>query len=88
MQEKLITVEIDENGNVSADFSGFIGDACLEEEQRLRRELAECGMLVTPRGPGQRNQGAKIGASSVNRQEPMVPIVRPQKMRSAPKVCR
>ena len=64
---KLIITDIDENGNVTTDFSGFIGDACLEEEQRLRRELAECGMLVTPRGPGERKQGEKIGASSVNR---------------------
>jgi len=58
---KFIITDIDENGNVTTDFSGFLGDACLEEEHRLRRELAECGMFLTPRGAGERKQGGKAG---------------------------
>jgi len=64
---KLIITDIDENGNVTTDFSGFLGDACLEEEHRLRRELAECGMLVTPRGPGERKQGENAVESTSRR---------------------
>lgn len=48
---KTIITAIDENGNVTTDFTGFAGDACLAEEDRLRQELASLGLSLTVR-PG------------------------------------
>jgi len=42
---KVIRTTIDAEGNVSIDFSGFVGNECEAEEDRLRRSLAELGLL-------------------------------------------
>ncbi len=41
---KRIEVTVDRNGVVKADFIGFIGDQCHEEEARFRQALAGFGV--------------------------------------------
>lgn len=43
---KSINTIIQPNGDVVADFSGFAGDDCVVEEERLRRELASLGLTL------------------------------------------
>ena len=66
---KSIVTAIDENGNVTTDFSGFGGDACIEEEERLRRELASLGLTLHVRpGTTRRHQDhARASQTSTNR---------------------
>ena len=52
---KTITTAIDENGNITTDVTGFPGHACLAEEDRLRKELASFGMVLTVQ-PGSTRQ--------------------------------
>ena len=47
--KKTIKVIIDENGNLEADFSGFIGNECEGEEKRLRERLEQYGIVVKNR---------------------------------------
>ena len=42
-----IEVRIDEQGRVHVEFSGFAGDACLEEAERLQRALVALGVKVS-----------------------------------------
>ncbi|MDQ7794698.1 MAG: DUF2997 domain-containing protein [bacterium] len=52
-----IKFEVDPRGRVKADFSGFAGEDCREEEEKLRRLLAGLGLAmatasVRPKEPG------------------------------------
>lgn len=39
-----IEVEIDEEGNASFDYKGFIGDQCIETDGALKEKLRELGI--------------------------------------------
>jgi hypothetical protein len=41
-----ITIEVDEDGNLHADFSGFRDRACEGEEERFRALMAGFGLLA------------------------------------------
>ena len=43
---KKITVLIDDNGNLHADFSGFQDRTCGHEEERFRKLLVDLGLTV------------------------------------------
>ena len=43
---KKITVLVDDDGNLHADFSGFQGRTCESEEEKFRRVLAGLGLVV------------------------------------------
>jgi len=43
---KVIRTIIDEDANISTDFSGFVGDECQVEEERLRQALASLGLVL------------------------------------------
>jgi len=43
---KKITVLVDDDGNLHADFSGFQGRTCESEEEKFRRILAGLGLIV------------------------------------------
>jgi len=43
-----VTVKVGRDGSVEADFSGFAGDDCLEEADRLAQALARYGLRVNP----------------------------------------
>jgi len=43
---KKITVLVDDDGNLHADFSGFPGRTCESEEEKFRRVLADLGLAV------------------------------------------
>lgn len=42
-----IRIRIDESGRIRVEFSGFSGDACLEEAERLQKVLAGLGVKVS-----------------------------------------
>ena len=44
-----IVVDIDEAGQVQADFVAFAGGSCEEAERRLRQSLAEWGIQIKGR---------------------------------------
>ena len=46
---KSIQTRVTEGGNVHLEFSGFTGHDCQTEEERLRRELTELGLIVEPK---------------------------------------
>lgn len=50
MKEQRIIVEIDHSGKITADSSGFSGDACIDELERLLEGLAP-GVAVVKRKP-------------------------------------
>lgn len=41
MQEIIIDIEIDENGDIKAETKGLKGESCIEELEMLMEELAE-----------------------------------------------
>lgn len=43
---KIIAVEIDDEGNVRVDVSGYVGDACLEDAARLQKALQQLGLQL------------------------------------------
>jgi len=43
-----ITVTVERDGSVEADFSGFTGDDCVEEADRLAEVLSRFGLKVNP----------------------------------------
>ena len=57
---KNITIDVDEAGNVIADFSGYVGDTCLFDEAKLRELLKEMGLQVTVNKSTPKNQGMRI----------------------------
>lgn len=50
MKEQRITIEIDHEGRITADASGFTGDACLKDLERLLEDLAP-GTATVDRKP-------------------------------------
>lgn len=50
MKEHRITIEIDDEGRISADADGFTGDLCLKELDRLLEGLG-AGRATTARKP-------------------------------------
>lgn len=48
MTERKVTVKVRPDGSVEADFAGFVGDACLDEAERLAEMLARFGLEVSP----------------------------------------
>lgn len=57
---KNIRIDIDEAGNVLADFSGYVGDTCLFDEAKLRELLKEMGLLVTVSKSTPKNKDVRI----------------------------
>lgn len=43
---KKITVIVDEDGNLDADFSGFKNNECVGEEEKFRHILEKYGIIV------------------------------------------
>ena len=43
-----IEAEVDRNGQVKVEFSGFDGETCFEEAEVLRRALKELGLWAIP----------------------------------------
>lgn len=54
MKEQRITVEIDDQGQITADAEGFSGDACLQDLEKLLDELAEWESVDRKADPGDR----------------------------------
>jgi hypothetical protein len=42
-----IEVQVDRRGNITTDFSGFLGEACFDEADRLAKVLARLGLQVS-----------------------------------------
>lgn len=42
---EMIRVVVDEKGNVHVEFVGYAGSSCQIEEEKLRRQLAELGLV-------------------------------------------
>jgi len=45
---KRVDVKVGRDGHLQAEFSGFAGDDCVDEAERLRQVLAGFGLLVEP----------------------------------------
>lgn len=45
---KRIDVQVNRDGTFRAEFSGFAGDDCIDQAERLRAVLAGYGLLVDP----------------------------------------
>ena len=45
---KRVDVKVGRDGHLQAEFSGFAGDGCIDEAERLRQVLAGFGLLVEP----------------------------------------
>lgn len=45
---KKVEVRVDRDGRVLTEFSGFAGDTCIDEAEKLRAVLAGFGLLVEP----------------------------------------
>lgn len=43
---KKLKVEVDPKGTVNLEFSGFKGEECTEERERLRRALLDLGVML------------------------------------------
>jgi hypothetical protein len=43
-----VTVVVDENGDLHADFAGFRGGECEGEAERLKKILADLGLSLKP----------------------------------------
>ena len=43
---KTIQTQVDANGDIHLNFSGFVGQECETEEDRIRRELASLGLNI------------------------------------------
>lgn len=43
---KVIRTIIDEKGDIVTDMSGFNGEECVAEEERLRKELSQYGVIL------------------------------------------
>jgi len=43
-----VDVRVDRDGHLKAEFSGFVGDECIDQAERLRAVLAGFGLLVEP----------------------------------------
>jgi hypothetical protein len=44
-----VRAEIDKDGRVSIEFTGFVGDECVEERERLRKILLDFGVIIEAR---------------------------------------
>lgn len=49
-KKQVITVGIGDDGRVSVDFSGFVGQACIAEAEEIEAELAKLGVVVDLKG--------------------------------------
>lgn len=43
-----IEIQVDPKGNLNTDFTGFLGDSCYDEADRLAKVLASFGLKVKP----------------------------------------
>jgi acetate kinase len=43
---KKITAKIRPNGRIIIEFTGFVGEECMEERQRFARTLMEFGLML------------------------------------------
>jgi len=62
MKEHRITIEIDDEGRISADADGFTGDLCLKELDRLLEGLG-AGRATTERKPDAHRAKAAVQAT-------------------------
>lgn len=72
---KQIRVTVGPRGQVSADFAGFLGDACYEEAEALRRALAALGLRIetvglVPKPASAQEQEAGVGEAEAQGVEP------------------
>lgn len=61
---KKIDVQINRDGTIKAEFSGFAGDDCIDQAEKLRTVLAGFGLLVEPTAAERKDPGqiaAEIG---------------------------
>ncbi|HVB10945.1 MAG TPA: hypothetical protein VNM16_11340 [Bacillota bacterium] len=42
-----IEIQVDKRGNITTDFTGFLGEACFDEADRLAKVLARLGLQVS-----------------------------------------
>ena len=42
-----IEIKVDKRGNITTDFTGFLGEACFDEADRLAKVLARLGLHVS-----------------------------------------
>jgi hypothetical protein len=45
---KRVEVQVGRDGRLQAEFSGFAGDECIDQAERLRQVLAGFGLLTEP----------------------------------------
>jgi hypothetical protein len=43
-----VDIQVQKDGTFRAEFSGFAGDDCIDEAEKLRSVLADFGVLVDP----------------------------------------
>ena len=67
---KQIRVTVGPGGQVSADFSGFLGDACYQEAEALRRALASLGLRVETIGVVPKPASAQEQEAGIEEAEP------------------
>lgn len=75
---KRIDVQVNRDGTMKAEFSGFAGDDCIDQAERLRAVLAGFGVLVQPITV-ERKDPAQIAAESGIAEEARTKDPRPVK---------
>ncbi|MDP2870982.1 MAG: hypothetical protein Q8P31_00335 [Bacillota bacterium] len=75
---KRIDVQINRDGTMKAEFSGFAGDDCIDQAERLREVLAGFGLLVEPAAV-ERKDPAQIAAETGVEEEVRTGEARPVK---------
>jgi hypothetical protein len=58
-----IDVQVNRDGTMRAEFSGFAGDDCIDQAEKLRQVLAGFGVLVEPTAV-ERKDPAEIAAET------------------------
>lgn len=60
---KRVEIRVERDGTLRAEFSGFSGDDCIEQAERLQTVLAGLGLLVEPQAV-QRKDPAQVRLES------------------------
>ena len=64
---KVIRVTVDPDGNVGADFSGFVGGECQAADERLRAALAALGLQASVKASTHKRDALTVQSSGIVR---------------------
>jgi|FaiFalFF_MnMetaG_3_1042247.scaffolds.fasta_scaffold02470_4 hypothetical protein len=56
-----VKAKIDKDGKVSIEFTGFIGDECVEEREQLRKILLDLGVVIEAREIRKKSERQLLG---------------------------